>query len=93
MPAPAFSLPVAPVTRTFWITNRLDSPSPPAVTETVGVLDTADAMIVLEAASLPLPAPMIVNCLLTVTFSVYVPAPTRIVAPLAALVTALVIVL
>ena len=57
------------------------------------VPEAAAVMIVLEAALLPLPAPMIVSCLPTDTFSEYVPAATWIVAPLAALVTALVIVL
>ena len=53
-------------------TLRLEEPSrqPLAVTEITGVLAAAEVMIVLVAALLPLPAPVIVTRLLTVTFSV-----------------------
>ena len=44
--------------------------TPPAVTDTVGVDARAEVMMVFEAASVPLPAPRIVNCLLTFRFSV-----------------------
>ena len=50
-------------------------------------------MIVSAAGSLPLPEPMIVSRLLTVTFSLYVPGATLIVSPALAALTAAWIVL
>ena len=62
--------PVAPVTRTPWITSRSVALAPPAVIEITGVSAAADVTIVFVAGSLPLPEPTIFTRLLTVTFSV-----------------------
>ncbi len=84
IPAPSLIRPVAPVIRMFLMVMRLVVLTPPALSVTTGVLAVADVTIVSTVELVPLPEPTIVNCLLIVKFSTYVPGITWMVSPASA---------
>ena len=81
-------VPVAPVTRTFCRVWRVEADVPPTVYLMTALLAVCDVMIELAELSEPLPTPVMVSVLSTVTFSVHVPADRFTAAVAAARLTA-----